>query len=136
MTAPDPYHVLRTQCPPPLPSSPECLHLCLCPSVPLAGSHPPLSLCLSLSLSLCLSLSLSLSTILIFTISFSCVDPQIAHGVEHIHASNCVHRDLKLENIMFAADNSLRIVDFGLSAEVRDANTRLDLTCGSLLYVR
>ena len=52
-----------------------------------------------------------------------------------MHANNCVHRDLKLENIMFAEDNSLRVVDFGLAAEVKD-NGKLDLTCGSIQYVR
>ena len=51
-----------------------------------------------------------------------------------MHTNNCVHRDLKLENIMFAGDNTLRIVDFGLACEIRDGG-KLDLVCGSVLYV-
>ena len=60
--------------------------------------------------------------------------PQVARGVQHMHTNNCVHRDLKLENIMFAGDNTLRIVDFGLACEIRDGG-KLDLVCGSVLYV-
>lgn len=40
-------------------------------------------------------------------------------GINHMHESNVIHRDLKLENLFVKIENSLisevRIVDFGLA---------------------
>ena len=44
---------------------------------------------------------------------------QIIGGVEYIHKLNVVHRDLKPENLLIDYDNSIRIVDFGLSNTYR-----------------
>ncbi len=43
---------------------------------------------------------------------------KLLSAVNHMHQKGVVHRDLKLENIMFSskdADAELKIVDFGLS---------------------
>jgi serine/threonine protein kinase len=50
---------------------------------------------------------------------------QIADGLNAIHGCGVIHRDLKPGNIMFREDESLAIIDFGIS---KDINTMLDLT--------
>ena len=40
---------------------------------------------------------------------------QIISGIEYTHKLRIVHRDLKLENLLMDYDNTIRIVDFGLS---------------------
>jgi len=40
---------------------------------------------------------------------------QILDGLQIIHNNRIIHRDLKTANIMFDADNKLRIMDFGLA---------------------
>jgi serine/threonine protein kinase len=32
-----------------------------------------------------------------------------------LHASNCLHRDLKPQNMLCAADGTVKLIDFGLS---------------------
>ena len=44
---------------------------------------------------------------------------QIIGGVEYTHKLNVVHRDLKPENLLIDYDNTIRIVDFGLSNTYR-----------------
>ncbi|MBA3582543.1 MAG: protein kinase [Gammaproteobacteria bacterium] len=50
---------------------------------------------------------------------------QMAKGLVAIHGCGVIHRDLKPANIMFRTDQTLAIIDFGIS---RDINSRLDLT--------
>ncbi len=52
----------------------------------------------------------------------------IALGLRAIHAQQIVHRDLKPGNIMFRADDSLALADFGISKRLDDP---LDLTTRS-----
>ena len=43
---------------------------------------------------------------------------QLLDGLEAIHNSNIVHRDIKLENIMLSGDDyTLKYVDFGFATE-------------------
>ena len=44
---------------------------------------------------------------------------QICDGVDFMHRSCCVHRDLKLENILLTHHSEVRICDFGWSAEMQ-----------------
>lgn len=62
---------------------------------------------------------------------------QIISGVEYIHKLNIVHRDLKPENLLLDYDNTIRIVDFGLSNTYKKGNGKLIQTRDSrLLAVR
>ena len=40
---------------------------------------------------------------------------QLFQAINHCHAQNIVHRDIKPDNIMITNDNSVRLIDFGLS---------------------
>jgi len=37
--------------------------------------------------------------------------------VEYLHSVNITHRDLKLENVLFDNDCSLKIIDFGCAKD-------------------
>lgn len=51
---------------------------------------------------------------------------QILKAVNYMHYKGFVHRDLKPENILIdGSDNSLKIIDFGLSVHLRDGRTKL-----------
>jgi serine/threonine protein kinase len=53
----------------------------------------------------------------------------ICEGLEHMHGQGIVHRDLKPDNIVICCDQTLRIVDFGLSsAPIRKRNLFARLT--------
>ena len=45
---------------------------------------------------------------------------QMAKGLQAIHAAEVIHRDLKPQNIMFRADGSLAILDFGIAKIVSE----------------
>eukprot|EP00927_Polykrikos_kofoidii_P059461 TRINITY_DN5460_c0_g1_i2.p1 TRINITY_DN5460_c0_g1~~TRINITY_DN5460_c0_g1_i2.p1 ORF type:complete len:507 (+),score=79.52 TRINITY_DN5460_c0_g1_i2:61-1581(+) len=64
---------------------------------------------------------------------------QVLRGVSHMHASDVVHRDLKLQNLLLSSkaplDKSvLKIVDFGLSVRAKPWEIMFT-RCGSALYV-
>ncbi len=40
-----------------------------------------------------------------------------ALGIKHLHASNCLHRDIKANNCLLFDDNVLKLSDFGLARE-------------------
>jgi serine/threonine protein kinase len=57
-------------------------------------------------------------------------------GLEYCHSKRCVHRDLKLENILLARQDdlsSIKIADFGLAADLEIE--LLGKRCGSAGYV-
>ena len=40
---------------------------------------------------------------------------QVIEGIEYLHKKNIVHRDLKPSNLMFDKDDTVKIIDFGIS---------------------
>merc|ERR1719181_1105354 len=62
---------------------------------------------------------------------------QMLRAVGYLHAHNIVHRDLKLENIMYESkspDSPVKVIDFGF-AKVWDSDKLMQASCGSVAYV-
>lgn len=53
-------------------------------------------------------------------------------GLQHAHERDVVHRDVKPENLMFAADGSLKVTDFGIAKVVSGQQTMATID-GSVL---
>src|ERR1043165_4539959 len=62
---------------------------------------------------------------------------QAAKGLASLHRSGVIHRDIKPSNMMFAADGTLRLTDFGLARRFADAGlvTRSSDRLGSPAYI-
>lgn len=58
---------------------------------------------------------------------------QLLAGIDYIHEAGICHRDLKPENLLLDFDNSLKIVDFGLS-NLYEKDEKLSTACGSPCY--
>ena len=63
---------------------------------------------------------------------------ELLEGMRDIHDRSITHRDLKLENIIFARRDdlkSLRIADFGLAKKMKTARSKMADQCGTPAYV-
>lgn len=62
---------------------------------------------------------------------------QIAEGIGAAHKVGIIHRDMKPGNILFRADNSLAITDFGIAKMLGDSNelTEVGQIVGTMFYI-
>lgn len=58
---------------------------------------------------------------------------QVARALEYLHGKGLVHRDLKPENVLVAADERVKLADFGWSAYL--SGGRRTTMCGTLDYL-
>lgn len=59
---------------------------------------------------------------------------QLVGAVSYVHAKQCVHRDLKLENILLDKNGSVKLVDFGFTREYQGTTSYLQTWCGTVCY--
>jgi len=55
-------------------------------------------------------------------------------ALHHMHSQKVVHRDIKPENIMLAANDELKLIDFGLSKR-QEGNKKLKTIAGTPYYM-
>ena len=59
---------------------------------------------------------------------------QLVGAVSYVHNSSCVHRDLKLENILLDKHENVKLVDFGFTREYEGKASHLQTFCGTVCY--
>lgn len=59
---------------------------------------------------------------------------QLVGAVIHVHNMSCVHRDLKLENILLDKHENVKLCDFGFTREYEGKSAHLQTFCGTVCY--
>ncbi|KAK8082611.1 Pkinase-domain-containing protein [Apiospora saccharicola] len=59
---------------------------------------------------------------------------QLVGAVCYVHQQSCVHRDLKLENILLDKHENVKLVDFGFTREYEGKSNYLQTFCGTICY--
>lgn len=59
---------------------------------------------------------------------------QLVGAVSYVHGKKCVHRDLKLENILLDKNENVKLVDFGFTREYNGTTSYLQTWCGTVCY--
>ena len=59
---------------------------------------------------------------------------QLVGAVTYVHNKSCVHRDLKLENILLDKDENVKLCDFGFTREYEGRSNYLQTFCGTVCY--
>lgn len=59
---------------------------------------------------------------------------QLVGAVAYVHQQRCVHRDLKLENILLDKHENVKLLDFGFAREYEGKTNYLQTFCGTICY--
>ena len=59
---------------------------------------------------------------------------QLVGAVMYVHMKSCVHRDLKLENILLDKHENVKLCDFGFTREYEGKASYLQTSCGTVCY--
>lgn len=59
---------------------------------------------------------------------------QLVGAVSYVHNMSCVHRDLKLENILLDKHENVKLCDFGFTREYEGKMNYLQTFCGTVCY--
>ena len=59
---------------------------------------------------------------------------QLLGAVIYVHNMSCVHRDLKLENILLDKNENVKLCDFGFTREYEGKLAHLQTFCGTICY--
>ena len=59
---------------------------------------------------------------------------QLVGAVSYVHSKSCVHRDLKLENILLDKHGDVKLCDFGFTREYEGRAAHLQTFCGTICY--
>jgi len=61
---------------------------------------------------------------------------QLLSALRYLHEEMLIlHRDIKMENVLLTTENNIRLIDFGLSAEISMAENLFSTFCGSMPYI-
>ncbi|XP_063309213.1 myosin-IIIa [Pelobates fuscus] len=56
-------------------------------------------------------------------------------GLQHLHCHNTIHRDVKGNNILLTTDGGVKLVDFGVSAQLTNTRLKRNTSVGTPLWM-